>query len=239
MNDKKFAFIQCSNNEMLLEESRKYLSRLIVPEGYEVDVITITEASSMTSGYNEAIACCDAKYKIYMHQDVFIVNRNFLSDILSIFETDSNIGMIGMIGYPTVSGYGVMWTEKRFGAVPMYGVIHGKYNRMDFTGYSFNPKKELNDCAIIDGLCMITQYDIPWDEDFDDWDFYDASHSIDMLKAGYRVVVPTQRMSWFVHDDGFILSFAHYNKSRKLFMEKHGECLGKRFDQIPKRRDKN
>lgn len=234
MNDKKFAFIQCSNNEMLLEESKRYLSRLIIPEGYEVDVITITEGKSMTSGYNEAISCSDAKYKIYMHQDVFIVNRNFLSDILSIFKSDEKIGMIGMIGYPTVSTCAVMWTEKRFGAVPMYGVTHGKYNQMDFDGYSFDVNTELNDCAAIDGLCMITQYDIPWDEDFDAWDFYDASHSIDMLKAGYRVVVPTQRIPWFIHDDGFILSLFHYNTSRKLFCEKHKECLGQSYDKILK-----
>lgn len=232
MNDKKFAFIQCSNNEMLLEESRCYLSRLIIPEGYEVEVITITEAKYMSSAYNEAIACCDAKYKIYMHQDVFIVNRNFLSDILTIFNSDEKIGMIGMIGYPTVSPCGIMWTEKRYGAVPMYGVAKCRYKQMDFSGYSYNVKKELNDCAIIDGLCMITQYDIPWDEDFSAWDFYDASHSIDMLEAGYRVVVPTQTIPWFIHDDGGILSLFHYNESRKLFMKKHVKYIGKSFDKI-------
>lgn len=234
MNNKKFAFIQCSNNEMFLKESKNYLSRLIIPEGYEVDVITITEAKSMTSGYNEAISCCDAKYKIYMHQDVFIVNRNFLSDILTIFNSDPKIGMIGMIGYPTVSPCGIMWTEKRYGAVPMYGVTNRKYHHMDFSDYSFNVKTELNDCAVIDGLCMITQYDVPWDEDFNAWDFYDASHSIDMLEAGYRVVVPTQRVPWFIHDDGYILSLFHYNEFRKLFMSKHGKYAGKSFKKIPR-----
>ena len=36
----------------------------------------------MTSGYNNAMKKTDAKYKVYLHQDVFILNHNFLMDIL-------------------------------------------------------------------------------------------------------------------------------------------------------------
>ena len=41
---------------------------------------------------------CDAKYKIYMHQDVFIHNRNFLKKVIEIFQEDNQIGLIGMVG---------------------------------------------------------------------------------------------------------------------------------------------
>ena len=55
----------------------------------------------------------------------------------------------------------------------------------------------------IDGMLMVTQRDVPWREDvFDKWDFYDVSQSIEMLRAGYKVVVPYQKENWTYHDCG-------------------------------------
>lgn len=116
MNDHKFCFIICTNNELLLDEAVLYIHSLIVPDGYSVELLTVKDAASMTSGYNEAMEASDAKYKIYMHQDVFILNKNFLQDILSIFYSDPQIGMIGMVGYDPVSPDGIMWHSKRFGS---------------------------------------------------------------------------------------------------------------------------
>ncbi len=53
----------------------------------------------------------------------------------------------------------------------------------------------------IDGLIMITQYDIEWREDlFKGWHFYDVSHSLEFQKAGYEVGVPKQISTWCLHD---------------------------------------
>ena len=116
MNENKFCFILCTNNEILLSESIHYISHLIIPDGYTTELLTVTDAKSMTLGYNEAMSASDAKYKIYMHQDVFILNRYFLSDVLSIFESDASIGLIGMTGYTSVSADGIMWhAEEKLG----------------------------------------------------------------------------------------------------------------------------
>ena len=94
MNDKKICFIICYNDDKYISECLHYINRLTVPDGYLLDVLTVKNADSMTSGYNAAMNETDAKYKIYMHQDVFIVNINLLEDILKIFE-DKNVGMLG------------------------------------------------------------------------------------------------------------------------------------------------
>ena len=78
-----------------------------------MDLLTVKDAVSMASGYQEAMEQSDAKYKIYMHQDVFILNRNFLADVLAVFEDDPEIGMIGMVGYEKMSVDGIMWHQKR------------------------------------------------------------------------------------------------------------------------------
>ena len=98
LNEKKIDFIVCVNDDLYFNECTFYISHLTVPKGYETEIISIRDADSMCSAYNAGMKESDARYKVYLHQDVFIRNINFLSDILSIFERDSSIGMIGMIG---------------------------------------------------------------------------------------------------------------------------------------------
>ena len=78
MNDRLVAFIICVNNERKYEECRYYLDRLCVPEGYSTDIISIQGAPSMAAGYNAGMENSDAKYKVYLHQDVLIHNVDFI-----------------------------------------------------------------------------------------------------------------------------------------------------------------
>ena len=104
VNDKEVCFIICSNNTLYMEECLYYIAHLNVPEGYRTDVLTIEDAASMTSGYNEGMRASGAKYKVYLHQDTFIVNKNFIQDFLDVFMQDETIGMIGMVGAPRLPG---------------------------------------------------------------------------------------------------------------------------------------
>ena len=115
VNNKKIAFIICTNNKIQFDECKLYIDKLIVPDGYETELIPIYGAVSMTSGYNSAMAETDARYKIYMHQDVYIINKYFLLNIIDIFNKDDSIGMIGMIGSPHIPASAVMWLGDRVG----------------------------------------------------------------------------------------------------------------------------
>ena len=82
MNENKIAFIICTNNELYCDECIWYINQLIVPDGYVIDIISISDADSICEAYNAAMKSSDAKYKVYLHQDVFIYNRQFIIDIL-------------------------------------------------------------------------------------------------------------------------------------------------------------
>lgn len=214
MNQNKFCFILCVNHQRYMEECLYYLNHLRIPEGYEMDVLTITDADSMTSGYNAGMQGSDAKYKIYMHQDVFIVNRNFLSDLLQVFA-DPSIGMIGMVGAPELPEHAVMWYGKRVGRIYTSNVVQA--------GMSIMGENDLCDVEAVDGLLMATQYDVPWREDvFTGWDFYDVSQSFEFRRQGYRVVVPAMEQPWCIHDDGF-LNLSNYYNERKKFLAEYGQ----------------
>lgn len=87
----KVAFIICYNDDIYMRECMDYISWLRVPNGVETEIIGITEAESMAAGYNAAMHSSDAKYKVYLHQDVFILNENMIQEMIDIFENILNM----------------------------------------------------------------------------------------------------------------------------------------------------
>lgn len=218
MKENKVCFIMCVNDDLFFEECIQYVNWLEVPFGIEVEVLEIRGAASMAAGYNEGMKSSDAKYKIYMHQDVFFRNKYLLYDLLTIFRSDSAIGMVGLVGTKKMPQNGIMWDGDRvqFGE----GDISWENYR-----YSFE-KDGIWDVEAIDGLFMATQYDVLWREElFDGWDYYDASQSFEMRRNGYRVVVPVQNQDWYIHDDKCIMSLWEYGKYRKIFLEEYKDML--------------
>lgn len=226
MDNRKFCFIICSNDELYLEECLFYLQKLYIPEGYTVDYLSINHANSMTAGYNEGMKASDAKYKIYIHHDVFILNINLLEDLLKIFTSDDSIGMIGLVGSLAMPVDGVMWHGYRVGG--LYGTT---FTDESYDTYCYNISDGLHDVDAIDGLFMATSKDITWREDlFDQWDFYDISKSFEMSRSGFRVVVPTQNKPWCLHDDG-ILNLRNYDKYRKICLQEYKEFFERTDDE--------
>lgn len=217
-DDRKVCFILCSSDRLYTEECIYFINHLAVPEGYRIEVLTVEGAAFMTAGYNEGMQASDAKYKVYLHQDVFIVNHFFIREFLDIFESDERIGMIGMVGAEKLPASGIMWEVKRCGAI--YGPIDGQDQLLHFGGDS------LMEVEAIDGLLMITQYDIPWREDlFDKWDFYDCSQSQEFIRKGFKVVVPNLATPWCLHDNR-PSDLSAYHGERKKFLQEYFEKPG-------------
>jgi hypothetical protein len=217
MKENKIVFIICANDELYLNECIFYINHLTIPEGYETDIMSIMEASGISEAYNAAMRESDAKYKVYLHQDVFILNKNLIADVLKIFE-DKTIGMIGVLGR---SGY---CEDARFYVSWDTGMTLGC--NVDMCGYCFNKTDKIDkveDVAAVDGMLMITQYDIEWKKEILGWNFYDISQSIEFGKQGYRVVVPHQEATWALHDAGWC-SMEHYDKDREAFCRIYKEC---------------
>lgn len=220
-DEKKVCFIICTNNEQQLQECLLYLQLLEVPDGFTTEVLTIYDAKSMTAGYNEGMMASDAKYKVYLHQDTFIIEKQFIKKILKIFKSDSKIGMIGSIGAEKISKDGVMWHEDRCGNFYcLEQLIKGGFDNIHLL------KKGKVEVQVIDGFLMVTQYDIPWREDiFKGWDFYDVSQCMEFRRAGYKIVVPAQRPLWVIHACG-VPSFWKYNQNREIALKEYPE-IGK------------
>lgn len=225
LNDKKICFITCVNNEAKYKESLLYISRLNVPEGYEIETVAVRNARSMASGYNRGMASSDAKYKVYLHQDVFILDKDFITDLIKIFKSDEKIGLIGVAGVKTMPLDGVWWNSAE-----MVGRVYDNHTtKMDLLQFS-EPDNGVHDVEAVDGLMFATQYDIPFREDlFDGWHYYDISEAFEFLNHGYRVVVPSPEKPWCLHDCGVPATGNAFEKYRRAFV---GEYLKDRLPLV-------
>lgn len=227
MNEKKICFIMCCNNDYYVNECKLYLEELVVPEGYEVDMIEVRGANSMAAGCNEGMQQSDAKYKVYIHQDVFITHKEFLIKLLELFQRDEKIGLIGMVGTPYLVKDATMWHGIRYGG--FYKIE--EYLEKSLVKRFFPLYEGYMEVEAVDGLLIATQYDLPWREDiFKKWDFYDISQSFEYLKAGYKVVVPGQAPEWYIHDCG-VINMEHYDEEKDKFLSEYSDFMNERKEE--------
>ncbi len=195
MDGKKAAFIVCTNDAVKMKECDFYIDSLRVPDGVTIEKCYVEGAPSMAAGYNAGMRSSDAKYKFYLHHDVLLLERDMIEKTIRLFSDHPETGLLGTVGCITPPKDAHFVTSWDYGAVltprNWYEKLH------------MNTEQDVTEVSAVDGLLMITQYDVPWREDlFQGWDFYDISQSYEFQRAGYRVGVPAQDpvRPWAFHD---------------------------------------
>jgi hypothetical protein len=219
-----FLFVITVTNQRLYQECLKYIHQLVVPEGYEVDVFPIYNARSMTEGYNRALQN-QAKYKLYIHQDTFILKKDILYDLLTLFQENEKLGLLGMIGCTELSSSGIWW-EGRDLVGKIIGYRNNQYINIQFK----EAQPPYSKVESLDGFFLATQYDIPWREEIEGFHFYDASQALEFIQAGYEVGAAYQPTPWT----------AHVNKEKTTMYDKkaHKKCQ-RAFLELYKEKDFN
>ncbi|MBB6671508.1 glycosyltransferase [Cohnella nanjingensis] len=221
LNPDKVCFITCYNDQDLYEESLRYIQVLHVPEGVEAEFISIAGATSLAAGYNHAMQQSDAKYKVYLHQDVFIINRNMIQDVISLFQENPNLGIMGLVGAEKLPINAIWWQ-----ASSIWGKVYENHTgRMDLLSFQ-DVNRPYQSVESLDGLLLVTQFDLPWQEEhFDGWHMYDLSQCIEFKKHGYDVGVPHQQKAWAIHDCGIVNVNNGFEKYRYKFLQMYGPIL--------------
>ena len=110
-NPNAICFITCVNDEQLYELCLGHIRALIVPPGMQVELLPVRGAVSMASGYNTGMKQSDAKYKVYLHQDTYILNLQFIAELLAHFHSDDKLGLIGLAGAARMPAHGSWWDD--------------------------------------------------------------------------------------------------------------------------------
>ena len=215
MDDKKICFITSVNDIECYNKSLSSWQELEVPRGYSVDSLAVFEAESMTKAYQSAMEASDAKYKIYLHQDVWITQRNFLMVMLKAFQNDASLGIAGVVGSKSLPPTGVWWHGEKIGAV---------CDNHDGTMKEYLYERSARQCkeaVALDGLILMTQYDIPWRTDlFQRWHFYDLSQCMEFRKRGFTAGVIPQPWPGVLHWCG-LNPMDGYKEEREKFIAEY------------------
>ena len=191
-----FAFLVSVTDEEKLARLRRSIDELERLPGVGVGVFETRGASSLAQAYNRLRGqAADWRYKVYVHQDVVIQNRALLADLLRIFRRKT-VGLIGAAGCRYLPESCVWWDGSG-----VFGRVVQLTPRGDEVLELEQPAGEFEPVEAVDGLCMVTQHDLAWDEAIGGFHFYDVAQSMRYVLAGYDVVVPRQEEPWFAHDE--------------------------------------
>lgn len=220
MDNKKICFITCVSDDKIYEKCLSYINDLNKFNDYTVDVLAIRDSANIAKSYNEALRLSDAKYKVYIPQDTYILNKNFIKNILDIFTLNEDIAMLGVVGYEDIHLSANWWQCKnKFGKV----IIDYNDNSSEVI---FNDNKDIKCVNGIDKLLMATQYDTLWREDLFDKDcFYNLSQSIEFKRKGYKTAVVNQDTCWCMTSNDLYSKSNYYDEYKKVFLKEYSKDL--------------
>ena len=191
----KIAFIICVFNESQFRTCVSYINDLEIPLGIEIDIVSVRGSISIAQAYNIGLNQTDAKYKVYLQSNAYIINKTLIKDILDIFN-NNKIGLIGVAGAKRLPTSGLWWED--VGKVGKFNILRNGINE-DNKLNNIIEKYEIVEA--VDGLIMATQIDIKWREEiFDGLYFYDISECMEFKKNGFQIVVPRQETTWCIQD---------------------------------------
>jgi Glycosyltransferase like family len=216
---KRLAFLTCVRDSELYDQLGGSINALERPDDVEIGFFVEQEEANLAAAYNRLQAAAEGwKYKVYVHDDVVILNQHLIGDLLRIFRL-RRIGLLGVAGCRYLPTSAVWWA----GSGVLGRVVHlvdGHQETLELE----QPAGELEYVEAVDGLFMATQHDLTWDEEIAGFHFYDVAQSIRYVLAGYDVVVPRQDLPWLAHraPRGGEAD-AEYEAARQLFRSRYDE----------------
>ncbi len=211
MNENEITFIISVKNQENYQQCLSYLSRLRVPEGMEANVVSVLQEDDLGTAYNQGMKESNAKYKVYLDENTWILNSNFIDDIINIFNVNVIIGMIGIAGTEIIPTHAICPKAKN-----RYGIITDRDKNQDMAWEQ--PAALYKRVEALDDWLLVTQYDVPWRENFFHKNgLYALSQSIEFKRAGYMVAVPYQEKPWC----SGISNFEEADIDRDIFLDEY------------------
>ena len=215
MDENKLAVIIYKTTNFPIDAIKAMLESLNMPPGF-LPTANIVGGDNRWRAYNQAMRSNDAKYKIYIDDSVVILNKNILIDLIEIFKSDQNVGMIGCSGAIRLSTDGSPYTSTR-----RCGTILTGPNRTALKGEDVTSR--FREAEVLDGFLIATQYDLPWRDDlFNANSFGDSAQSLEFRRKGYKRVVARQEQPWLWYRGENV---PYHIEAQKIFLREYSKEL--------------
>ena len=190
------------------------LQALHLPAGYEAELFTLTAGKPYAVQANKALTLSDAKYKIYINDDMCLVQPRFFGELLAIFK-NAAVGMIGAWGSQSLPVDGnVLSSVYKRGAV--YVPAEDGFSELRFG----DATGKAADVRCILPSFFATQWDISWDESYEKQYYAVLAHCRAFEEEGGRIVVPLTKNIWCAYQVKDI-SFDGSEADRKKFFTRY------------------
>lgn len=215
MDERKIAVIVAQKTDGMFAALENDLAQVEIPEGYYAELVLIDASGRRKAeAWQEAMAASDAKYKVYLDEDVRILQKDFLVKLLDIFRRDDGIAIIGVVGAKELPTSGIVQE-----AVKKAGI----FQRGDGTVEQWAPVDgKWQEAAAVEGFFVATQYDLPWREDYQDDVFFVTAQSVRFKQKGYKTVLAAQTSPWIQKME---LTASFSKKSQAAFLDEYSTGL--------------
>ncbi len=215
--EKKIAVLLHKSREGRYEICMESLRNMNWPDGYEAELFVITQDRPYAVQVNEIMTAADAKYKIYINDDLCLVHPQMIEEMLNLFQDDS-IGMIGILGSTSLPVSGsVMDSPYKSGAVYIP-------SEKDLSELRFHETSEAADVRFLLPSLFATQRDVPWDEAYEKQYYAVLAYCRGMEESGVRIVVPHPQEIWCTYQEKSI-AFDANEADRKTYFSRHHPYL--------------
>ena len=220
VNEKKIAVLVRKSHEAQYAVCMESLQAMKWPAGYEVEVFALEAEKPYAAEANAVLAKTDAKYKIYINDDLCLVSPQAVEELLDIFR-DETVGMVGFLGSRSLPVSGnLLESAYKWGAVyvPMEN---------DLTETRFGEATE-GESAVVRFLApsfFATQADLSWNEAYGKQYYAVLAHCQAFEGEGRRIVVPLPQNIWCAYQIKNI-SFDADEADREIFFAGHHPYLG-------------
>ena len=172
----------CFNN--MLKASLQDTSEMLESRGdYPLDIQVVEGNSSIFSNYNLGMEKSRYPIKVFIHQDVHLLDTLWVDKVINAFFSFPSCGLIGLVGTTKLFNQGMWWES---GNEHIFGTVLSGKEKAD---WSFGIVNDPVEVECVDGFFLATNTNIKWDTELTGFHLYDLDYSREIKKAGYTIMV--------------------------------------------------
>ena len=187
---KEVCFIIYKSKYIEYADTIEYIKELIIPLDVNVDCLVIEGHEKQENAYEEGRLATKAKYKVYLNANDYILNKNFICEVMNIFAQNERIGIVGLMGGIEKEGKYIKYGQSQEDSI-VFGVRQEKERIIENT---------IKEVSILEESVIVTTMDIPWIDDTDNRLMNIAEQCKEIIKQGYKVVVARQETPWCMRE---------------------------------------
>jgi len=174
---------QNADDQLLMEQINSLKIPFISGSPAEVEIVTVAGDGNRAAAYNAGMRQCQARYKVYLDTSLIYLHPDLLQVIMRTFELVDHAGMVGVWGSSLPLDGDFRKAKRQYGHVA-WADANGNVKHMVGDAATFYQRVQA-----VDGTCLATCVDLPWDEDVDEA-YLATAHALALARQRFGTYVP-------------------------------------------------